>query len=390
MKIVVGNPVRNDDFFGRQLLLDKIWDVLEADSIVLAAPRRVGKTSLLLHLHDHPKPGTKVVYFDVEGLEGPEALVAEMLAKIGEMRGNPAKFLTAVLNRVESVGISALKMEFRKTASERWQDEGLKALLEVGQDGQQLILIIDELPILLHKLISSKESADWQRANQLLDWLRFLRMHERLNQHLRLVLAGSVGLSRVASQMGASHKLNDLRYIDVDPLNRDEARRLAKMLLASRGVSLPDDLLDVFLDQIDSFLPIFVQMMAAAVASSLRETERPVSADLIVSCYKTRVLGNEFRGSFADYYERLDRYYTQAEARAAKRLLRELAVASRALSKKTLLASYLAELGTDASPEGLDMLLTWLADDFYVTRTGNDCYAFRVRWLRDWWRQYHG
>ena len=49
----------------------------------------------------------------------------------------------------------------------------------------------------------------------------------------------------------------------------------------------------------------------------------------------------------------------------------------------------LGELGT-ASSDGLDMLLTWLSDDFYLQQRADGGYAFKSRWLRDWWERYHG
>ncbi len=52
MKISIGNPVTGDDFFDREKEQEAIWRRLERDHIMLLAPRRIGKTSLMHRLCD--------------------------------------------------------------------------------------------------------------------------------------------------------------------------------------------------------------------------------------------------------------------------------------------------------------------------------------------------
>ena len=49
---VIGSPVVGADFFDRHEEQARIWRRLEHDSILLLAPRRVGKTSLLHRLEE--------------------------------------------------------------------------------------------------------------------------------------------------------------------------------------------------------------------------------------------------------------------------------------------------------------------------------------------------
>lgn len=43
----VGALVRGGDFYGRDALVDLIWQKLRNDNILLAPPRRFGKTSVM-------------------------------------------------------------------------------------------------------------------------------------------------------------------------------------------------------------------------------------------------------------------------------------------------------------------------------------------------------
>ena len=47
MRNVAGQVVRGRDFFDRQSEMARFWRDLESDNLLLLAPRRVGKTSLM-------------------------------------------------------------------------------------------------------------------------------------------------------------------------------------------------------------------------------------------------------------------------------------------------------------------------------------------------------
>jgi len=50
--ITIGPPATGDDFFDRETLLEDLWEAVDEGSVLLAAPRRVGKTSLMLRMRD--------------------------------------------------------------------------------------------------------------------------------------------------------------------------------------------------------------------------------------------------------------------------------------------------------------------------------------------------
>ena len=51
MRNIIGPPVVGDDLYGRDYELARLWEHLEnGEHILMLAPRRVGKTSLMLEL----------------------------------------------------------------------------------------------------------------------------------------------------------------------------------------------------------------------------------------------------------------------------------------------------------------------------------------------------
>jgi len=50
LHLTVGSPVKGEDYYGRDELIELIWKRLEKNNLLLAAPRRFGKTSIMLNL----------------------------------------------------------------------------------------------------------------------------------------------------------------------------------------------------------------------------------------------------------------------------------------------------------------------------------------------------
>jgi AAA+ ATPase superfamily predicted ATPase len=71
IKISVGQPVENNDFYGRKKELQYAWEnhILGGASLLLSAPRRVGKSSFakrMLKLAEDN--GWKTLYLDLQGI----------------------------------------------------------------------------------------------------------------------------------------------------------------------------------------------------------------------------------------------------------------------------------------------------------------------------------
>ena len=81
---IVGSPVRDDDFWFRKDYVEDIWEVLEKHNVLLLAPRRIGKTSVMYQMLDHPKEGWIVIHLNVEDLESPDDFFISLIDAINE------------------------------------------------------------------------------------------------------------------------------------------------------------------------------------------------------------------------------------------------------------------------------------------------------------------
>src|SRR5689334_8364254 len=89
MKNTVGSPVIDEDFFGREKEQRLLWNKLDSSNLLLLAPRRVGKTSLMMKLRkEAPKHGYRCLYFSVEDISDEAALVRKFYERFCDVDGS--------------------------------------------------------------------------------------------------------------------------------------------------------------------------------------------------------------------------------------------------------------------------------------------------------------
>src|SRR5436305_12327364 len=99
MRNIIGSPPEGDDFFDRPRILAKLRRELDnLANILLVAPRRVGKTSLVLRLCEQWRsdPKRKAVFLNVEGRGDELAFAEKLIDELGKAGLNP-ELLTRAL-----------------------------------------------------------------------------------------------------------------------------------------------------------------------------------------------------------------------------------------------------------------------------------------------------
>ena len=153
----VGKPVTGDDFFDRVREQRSLWNRLDTDNVLLLAPRRVGKTSLMYRLRDTAEQHAfRAVYLSVAGERDELGFVRALYEAITTLENS-----TSVLDRIKAgplgklfkrievkkIGVSGLNVEFadREGAAGRWAELGQalnEALLALDN---RCLLMVDEL-----------------------------------------------------------------------------------------------------------------------------------------------------------------------------------------------------------------------------------------------------
>jgi hypothetical protein len=395
-RIVIGQPVRGHDLWDREREIEEIWKALETSSVLLSAPRRFGKTSIMLALADHPRENWQAHYLDVEWIKGPEDFVAEIMATLlGESKSR--KLLEGVkrvagdaIKLIEEVGLAEFKIGLRESLERDWQDKG-KALIKLLKEVEQrTILIVDELPLLVSKIARQRDDG---QAEDFLFWLRGLRHIPDLQDKVRWVIGGSIGMEKVLQRVGAGTKtVNDLYTLRVQEFSAEAAEDFLKALLEKEaGIKkLPSQLLGEFLLVAGVPIPYFLQILVRESLNEMeRRREKSLSEKIIEQAYRDGVLACYNRTYFEHYHERIDGYYGPELAEVARRFLSALAKQGR-LSRKEFWDIYMQETEGKGQEENFSYLLSDLENDFYIVLDPkNERYTFATKVLRDWWLRYH-
>ena len=145
MKNIVGQPVRGENFFKRPIVIKKIWKALESGSdILISAPRRYGKTSIMLHLLDNPEENYNLIYIIVESINNENELFGRILNKIIEsnfidrFEGNSKIAIRGLLQRIRGLGL-----EQEESTELNYRQEFIK-LLGLLKNNECIVIMIDE------------------------------------------------------------------------------------------------------------------------------------------------------------------------------------------------------------------------------------------------------
>src|SRR5215510_12933728 len=130
----VGPPVRGTDFFGREAFVRLASDKLKEGHVLLAGPRRFGKTSVMYRLMDDPQWDYRIIHADLEHLADPASLIAELTEKLAK-DGKLAKFIDGLSwlsqeawarfrETVEEIELFEAKIKLKERLRRSWQEGG--------------------------------------------------------------------------------------------------------------------------------------------------------------------------------------------------------------------------------------------------------------------------
>ena len=158
---ITGSPVEGEDFFGREKELAFAWNhIKKGNSIILSAPRRVGKSSFAKRILSIAKEANwNTLEIDLEEIKSEEGFVKLFVDKL-ENESWWKKTLTIAGNKIDQI-LQSIKpsLEFGEAkASFEWKAqkadiyEKLKSLLD---HKEETLIMVDEVTVLLNSFIKT-------------------------------------------------------------------------------------------------------------------------------------------------------------------------------------------------------------------------------------------
>ena len=348
----------------------------------MLAPRRVGKTSLLFHLNDHPKPGWQCLFCSVEPAISETEFVARLLATILDQQpvGPWIRLkhkLQDLLGEVDHIKLGPF--EITQRIGTRWQEVGTTIIHSIAKLDDKSLLLIDEFPIFIGHLLQQKDGA--QRTEHFMSWFRDVRNDPNLPYGaVRFILTGSIGLDAVVKQARITSTINDLTPFSLEPLTPELADELLRKLAEGEGVPLDSELRSRILSRLSWLIPFHIQLYFQIFAQRVLFHQRRLSPSLVDEVYE-ELLSSERRPHFEHWLERMLHPLTSPEERDLQSAILESAARDSSGVHLDSVRQLRAKLAPGISEESV---LLSLERDGYLLRT-EDRWRFASLLLRDWW-----
>lgn len=375
----VGPPVTGDDFYGRVEELSRAHQYLDSNhSLVLSAPRRIGKSSFAKRLiEDKQSIGWSCVYIDLEGVRTRDEFLQILINKFDNsgIWTEAVNLAGGIFNRIfEGVkGIGPVKFDFSQPET---KVNLYTSLSEVIDHTKDTLIVIDELPLFLS--ILDRNTGDSNEAEFFLNWFRSLRQVS--NSKIRWVFCGSVGLHNFTRMRNLSMTINDLVSFDFDALSEHEAKGLIKALAESENISMSDEIITSLLEKLEWYIPYFIQLIFTNIKNH-PDAHRGIT-DPMIDLSIDRLAHTD---ELSTWSERLAEYNGQEEG--ARLILKKLSQSERGLSRDQCLAIYIQNTGEShmKADDELSLILNMLEHDGYIIRTEGGIRQFRSPLLKKWW-----
>lgn len=406
----VGRPVRGINFFDREQEQRLLWRHLETSHVLLLAPRRVGKTSLLYRLMETAKDhGRRAVYVSVADARTEDDVVRKLIAALAGHPDSPkiwkrlekGPFKRFIARLLPTVTAGPISVELDKTNPEVGAD-GWPRLAEavaeaIAAVGEPWVILVDELPIFVLNLLRQDGGPDGPvaRTRHFLNWFRHLRNPTSLpgpanradaGAALRWVVAGSIGLDAVVARARLGDTINDLALLPLGPFSPSVADDFLEALATSYGLSLTAETRLRLAERAGWLIPFYLQVLFSRLHDLVAETgltPSPALVDRVVD----ELLTPTYRAYFDYWRQRLTEELGRPDDQRALALL--ACVAERGVADRVALDHTLSEHIPEPNERQrtLTFLLEVLENDGYLTsETGNPrTWRFRSALLREYW-----
>jgi ABC-type lipoprotein export system ATPase subunit len=380
-KTIIGGVAEGRYYFHRKEIVANIWAELEkGSSILIAAPRRVGKTSIMQHLDKNPKENYKTIFENIQGIDSERRfyetlyrLLLNCLSKSGKAKKSFAKFFKS--RSITEIDIKG-KIKF-ENMSVNFVDEIDNLLDKINNNKQieHIVLLIDELPEVLYNINKNKK----EEAVSILGNLRRWRQNE-VNKKVLFVFAGSVGIHYVVNAINNRESdINDCAKVSCNPLRDDEIFTYIDWATEQATVRYNIELQEYLANKVQYFVPYFINLMLDAVDKIARKNENPyITKQQIDEAFDAIVKDNDY---FADWKKRLSDYMSAKDFLFVNELLTYIAHKGAISSQKIYDISVKHEKTGDYM-----FFISDLEKDGYIMES-NQKYVFIAPFLKAFWKR---
>lgn len=393
MKNIVGNVAQGENFFPRTNEIKKIKRALDSGShIQIAAPRRVGKTSILLYLKDNPFNGYHFVYVITESVFTEnqfykriyqEILKSDVISNtksvIEQLKASGNKYL----KRIKSISILGTEVSLKESEDEavNYYDELVNLIKGIDLQGDKIVVMVDEFPQTIENIIEENKG-NIKQAKEFLRTNRSLRQDADFSNKVQFIYTGSIGLNSTVAKFEASATINDIQSIHVDPLGEEDARKLIEQVLNHYNYNIDKKTINYLLDKIGWYIPYHLQLAISEIMDCT-SPENKIDKSVIDKSF-SKIIEFKNYNNFNHYYERLQKVFKGSDLKFVRELLHYLSK-SESISKN-IINDLAVKYKVEKSFKNIIEILIY---DGYLNNNENpNEYKFNSPLLKLFWQRY--
>lgn len=384
MKANPGGNLDPDSVYGRDALIEMLWDRLESQSILLNAERRIGKTQVLRKMQAQPRHGWRPVFRDLERIHSAQEFAEFVYDEVQQFLGSATRaknFMQKFLEDSETDYVNLKGRTWKKLLTSAVED------LMHAKMSERLVFFWDEVPYMLGNILNSKEDGP-RVAAEVLDIIRSFRVEQR---QFRVILTGSIGIHHILGLLSKAgiptSATNDMFPMTVTPLAPVDAEKLAADLLTGERIATPDLSVSAaaITEEVDYF-PFYIHHVVAG----LRHEQLSATEDNIKDFIARQLVDASGPWKLAHYRDRLTTYYPEGDdADNVAIILDVLAKTEDPADSKSvdqILDAARSVEATIKNRNDLLRLLRLMDADHYLSRETDGTYKFRFPLIRRWWK----
>lgn len=393
LKNKYGPWVTGEDFYDRDVETALLTRSIESGGshLLIVAPRRVGKTSLIRETFRRmeQKETHYLVFLDIQNCTTPEDVMVALsmgashhktlLKKVTDVFST---FLRQASENVESIGVPDLmEIKLREGIKGDWQFKGRKLLSNLAKADRPIVICMDELPIMVSRLLRKSP----EEAEIFLSWMR--RIMGEFQENICFIICGSIGLEPILKRYGLSHTIGHLQPFHIDPWDSQTAGECLELLARTLDIIWSTELSLKMANLLGVCIPHHVQMFFGYLYQDLfKDHRRNPNIEDIERVYQASMLSTRGHAELADYEERLLRVLDREKIPLALDLLSEAAI-------KNILETAMCDVLFDRSglndkgPVLREVLDVLEHDGYLIRHETMDGWRFSSNLIRDWWKK---
>lgn len=311
--IITGPPATGLYYFHRPEIVNTIILKLKKGShILIAAPRRVGKTSIMQYMETHPEAGYKMIFRNIQSVSSEQEFYKILYELIISSLSSLTQFRAWLKKYIKSKKI----IEIDITGNIKIDDKNIDYLYEIKHEiipfleknNETIVLILDELPEVLHNLY---KNGNTQEASHILDVLRIWGQ-EKIYNKIRIITSGSVGIHHIVKLIeGRISDLNSYVKVEYEPFTPDIAVQYIKWATEGATVQYDEELMAGLLNKVKYYVPFFINILLDKTDSIAQKNNNPtITLQDIDTAFEQAVSYSEY---FDDWKLRLKQYFPAQE-----------------------------------------------------------------------------